>query len=108
MHAQDDRIDFGLLDEAAQSTVIRAAHKSPEVRQHIAESIDTTPPDAAVLKSNRVLIEQHFNLEAFGEKLMRAYEAVLAGEATSPREALSPAKLLSQFLNPERFRLLRT
>jgi len=63
--------------------------------------------DASTLKSNRDLLETHYSLSAYRRKLTRIYKAIIDAPAGKP-DCLDAGKLLDCFLNPERFRLLRS
>jgi len=105
--AEDSRVDFGGLDESMQEAVIKKAVESPDMRREIIPNQLKGATDASTLKSNRDLLETHYSLSAYRRKLTRIYKTIIDAPAGKP-DCLDAGKLLDCFLNPERFRLLRS
>ncbi len=99
-------VDFGRLDESMQESVIAKLVADPAA----ADAVRTDRPgflgDSAI-EHNREAIEENFSLAAYGDRLTAIYAEMKRsdiGEITS----LPWDLLLRQFLQPERFYLLRT
>ncbi len=104
---ENDRVDFGGLDESMQETVIKKAAESPDLRREIIPNQLKGATDASTLTGNRDLIETHYSLSAYRHKLTRIYQDITNAPSEKP-DCLDARKLLDCFLNPERFRLLRS
>lgn len=103
-----EQVDFGRLDEDLQSAVVRRAKASPADFASLA----LTVPDVAgfprtALSSNLRAVRERYGLPAYAARLEAVYRSVLAGTAR-PAAELDAESLLSRFLAPERFCLLRT
>ena len=101
----DGKVDFGILDESLQRKVIRHLVKHPEDRTMLPPfSPSPSPP---LIAHNRQVVCDQYSLAAYGERLLGIYRQLAAtppGKATS---ANAP-ELLNEFLQPERFNLLKT
>ncbi len=98
---QDGSVDFGILDEEMQRTVIRAAKQDPSL-------ISATLGDSSgSVENNRKTAETAFGPQAYGDQLFAIYEQLLKAKAGTVTYADSE-KLLDEFLQPQRFNLLRT
>ncbi|MBD3305447.1 hypothetical protein GF339_03640 [candidate division KSB3 bacterium] len=105
---QTNRVDFGRLNEPLQKVVIERLNHSPSLWSAVSPSdLMPAPTQDATLRSNREAVLEHFNLDAYGERLMHIYRTVAASVPESLDE-LDADKLLDQFLAPQRFYLLRT
>jgi hypothetical protein len=98
---QDGCVDFGILDETMQRTIIRAVKNDPSL---IAAMLGDSKP---VVTKNRTVAETAYGSEAYGDQLFSIYETMLTAKAGSVTYADSE-KLLDEFLQPQRFNLLRT
>lgn len=98
---QDGCIDFGILDEEMQRTIIRAVQNDPSL---ISAALGDSSP---VVKNNHAVVERAYSPQAYGDQLFAIYEKLLAASAGSVTYAASE-KLLDEFLQPGRFNLLRT
>lgn len=101
---RDGHADFGRLDETLQQSAIRALRgASPEELPVLA-----TPAGdpVALARHNAELVGKHFSLEAHGHLLAGLYRSVAQSPRT-PLDSLDPQGLLSGFLHPARFNLLR-
>ncbi|MGE4488877.1 MAG: glycosyltransferase family 4 protein [Kiritimatiellales bacterium] len=94
-------VDFGILDEEMQRTIIRAVKNDPSL-------IDLKLGDSsASVASNQTVTETAYGSKAYGDQLFGIYEQLLKTKAGSVTYADSE-KLLDKFLQPQRFNLLRT
>ncbi len=103
-----EHVDFGRLDEETQAVVVRRARKTPEDFASLALPLPeprSLPQQA--LSHNLRTIRDRYGLPAYAARLDAVYHAVLAGEAR-PADDLDAENLLSRFIAPERFNLLRT
>jgi glycosyltransferase involved in cell wall biosynthesis len=101
----DGKIDFGILDEQMQRTVIRHLVKRPEDRRFLPPFFSASDRDR--IEHNRRMVREHFGIEAYGKRLLGIYRSLAA---THPGEVFSAeaGDLLDKFLQPTRFNLLRT
>jgi len=100
----DGKIDFGILDEAMQQTVIRHLAKHPADRAQLPSF--PTPQSPDTIAHNHNIAGRHYSLDAYGERLAGLYRDLTATQP-GPVSYADPAALLDQFLKPERFNLLR-
>ncbi len=102
----EGRVDFGRLDEDLQSRAIE--HLVALERPREAFAPEGLPPQGEEqVAANREAIEEHFNLEQYGQRLMDIYQP-LCQASPGPLDSLAPARVLNAFLDPARFCLLRT
>ena len=104
---KDGRVDFGGLDESMQETVIKKAAESPDLRREIIPNQLKGATDASTITSNRNLIDTHYSLSAYRQKLTHIYQSITNAPLEKPG-CLDARKLLDCFLAPDRFRLLRS
>ena len=97
----DGTVDFGILNEEQQRTIIRAAKENPDIFS------GGLGDAAAQVAGNRRVVEEAYSPEAYGSHLASIYHK-LAAAPTGAVEYADGQKLLDQFLNPARFNLLRT
>lgn len=98
---QDGCVDFGILDEEMQRTIIRAVKRDPSlIHVQLGDS-------SAAAEKNRTVTETAYGPAAYGDQLSSIYEKLLAAKPGTIRYADSE-KLLDEFLQPQRFNLLRT
>jgi len=98
---RDGTVDFGILDEEMQRTLIRAVHADPSI--FAAKLGDAS----AMIEHNQGVVKETYGSEVYGEQLLSIYQKLLATQPGTIRYADGDA-LLSAFLAPERFNLLRT
>jgi len=98
---QNGCVDFGILDEAMQRTVIRAVQKDPDLL-----GMDLGDSSAA-LENNRKTAETAYSPQAYGDHLFSIYEKLIQAKAGTVSYADSE-KLLDEFLQPSRINLLRS
>lgn len=93
-------VDFGALDETAQSeTIMNAARLPPPPAAE--------PPPAGVIAHNAACMRDAFGVAAYARRVRTLLESILRADA-APATALDGEAVLSFFLAPERFRMLRT
>ena len=98
---RDGTVDFGILDEEMQRTIIRAVKDDPSI---FATGLGDS---SAMIENNRDVIEHAYSPEAYGEQLLSIYGKLLSAKRGTIGYADGDA-LLDAFLAPERFNLLRT
>ena len=104
----DGAIDFGRLNEPLQQAVIQRLRKTPALKKDLVPAtLQTTGDQRRLIQQNEQLVQEQFNLSAYGKRLRRIYHAVAASKSGVTGEINADA-LLDQFLTPERFCLLRT
>ena len=92
---QEGTVDFGLLDEAMQRTIIRAAQQAPEM---FAGGLGSITEGTA---SNRAVAEKCYSVEAYADRLEAVYKTLMAIKPGTVRYADSNA-VLEAFISPER------
>lgn len=98
---QDGCVDFGILDESMQRTIIRAVKENPEI-------IDPTLGDSSVtVEANRKVVKTAYSPAAYGKQLAAMYEQ-LQSAPTGDITFAESSQLLTCFLEPQRTNLLRT
>lgn len=100
-----DQIDFGGLDEALQKSVIEQVIRNPAAAKELPAL--GSRPEIAGIQENAKRIAQAYSLPRYAENLAQIYGAIQSGPVEASRY-IDPAKVLDGFLQPERFRLLRT
>lgn len=98
---QNGTVDFGILDEEMQRTILRAVAADPSIFP--ADLGDAT----AQIASNRTVAEKVYGPKAYGIHLLSIYHKLQTAKPGSVRYADGQI-LLDKFLNPARFNLLRT
>jgi hypothetical protein len=98
---KDGCVDFGILDEEMQRTVIRAVKKNPGC---LPFKLNVDP---AAVEPNRTVAQQTYGPEKYGDRLAAIYQTLCAAPPGSVTFA-DGGKLLDAFLDPARFNLLRT
>jgi hypothetical protein len=99
------RIDFGVLNEELQMTVLRKIKKDPSLLDHMRVPTLSLSSESEI-RAARQVVETVYSLDHYGERLESLYEKVLSS-ATSKVKHLATNKVLKQFLNPARLNLLR-
>jgi hypothetical protein len=98
---QDGCVDFGILDEEMQRTVIRAVKNDPSL------IVATLGDSSTVIEHNRRITETVYSPEAYGDHLFAIYKKLAAAKPGTVTYA-DGSRLLDEFLQPKRFNLLRT
>ena len=107
---KDGTIDFGLLDESSQKQAVirllsggRATHKLMRLNPFLAQPGAVSNPEE-LIAINREAIMRHYTPEAYRTKLMHTYHQV---STTTVRHGIDKTVLISSFLRPEEFSLLK-
>jgi hypothetical protein len=98
---KDGTVDFGILDEEMQRTIIRAVKNDPAL---LNVSLGDSAP---LITKNRTVTETAYGSKAYGDQLFGIYEQLIKAKSGTVKYADSE-KLLDEFLQPQRFNLLRT
>jgi hypothetical protein len=107
---RNDFIDFGLLDEAFQKTIISRvlADKTDRDRLIYLNPYLSDPGDVsnkeALIQNNMKAVLLNYNKTVYKEKLMKIYSKVVN---SSVRHSIDKKILISQFYKPETFSLLK-
>lgn len=105
---ENHMVDFGRLDEPLQEQIILILYKNPELKVELSGYQYTNHvADEDVIQKNRRIIQEKYNLDHYGEQLVTIYSSLLEQKPDHVNYIDADA-LLDQFLNPERFNLLRT
>ena len=99
-------VDFGRLDEPLQQQVIRRVCQDKAAWALLRQQ-RRLPVSADNIAHNQRVITEHFSVAGYGKRLAELYSAVADSEP-APLRAGDAGSLLDQFLQPERFFLLRT
>ena len=114
---EDGLVDFGDLDEPLQREVIRIVCQSQSARRRVLDcnrwigralSMDLQE-SGRLIEQNVTAINGHFSPLPSGRRLLETCERVAAsprGEAPKPLE--HAGRILGPFLDPKRFRLIRS
>ncbi len=105
IHPTPDSIDFGGLNETLQQQVIEHLLINPSAKSELPRL--HTASETGQIESNIEQIQRCYSLAPYAENLYRIYQSIPAG-AGEATQYLQPGKILDGFLQPERFRLLRT
>jgi len=104
---QDDKIDFGRLDEALQEEIILSISKSKSAQGDVQSQINLERLDSKIIQKNKESVIEKFAQETYVKKLNFIYESLL--DMKNDRlEYVKGEDLLSSFLSPKRLNLLRT
>lgn len=98
----NDNVDFGNLPESTQEKLILHAQKKPDdfpIRHRLRKWLTHAEADD--------LPAQKFSMAAHEENLFSIYQTILKNPITAP-EFLAREKVLTKFLNPEKFHFLRS
>ncbi len=102
---EDDRVDFGVLNEKMQMEMLRKLEKNPELLDQVGIPALSLSSYAEVIQRGEE-VRDAYSLDIYGEKLDRLYHLVGASSAGKVKH-LSTKKVLDQFLSPDRLNLLR-
>jgi len=103
-HVVDQMIDFGFLDELAQTEVLRNLY-SRNIRLPLPISLEKISDSE--IETNRIRIESEYGLSHYKSQLNSIYTELLSAEP-GPMTSADPAVILESFLNPKRFSFLLT
>jgi len=105
---RDELIDFGVLDEDMQQTVIKKLDESPTLKDQLnRHCLGPQEITESLINSNKMAIKNEFSLAKYGSRLMKVYQKLYNSDVQSVEYADS-SKVLNEFLAPENFTLLRT
>ena len=99
---QDGSVDFGILDEELQRTIIRAVKEDPSI---FGDSLGDA--SSVAVENNRAVVQTAYCPKAYGEHLFSIYQKLNDAKPGTVGYADGNV-LLDAFLAPERFNLLRT
>ncbi len=111
-------VDFADLDEALQADVIRRVCADGADRERLRQcnpwigqvlSIEPGETDDVIARNERT-VREHFSLQPSGRRLEQLYATVSAasGSCRPPSGLPAAERILDRFLDPDRFRLLRS
>ncbi|MEA1052502.1 glycosyltransferase family 4 protein [Lamprobacter modestohalophilus] len=105
---EDGRVDFGRLDEDAQTQVLRHVCADPAANS----ALDATSPpltaDAELIARNQAVVEREYLIDGYRLRLEAIYQSLLNAPATPLRDQADGQALIARFQAPERLHLLRT
>ncbi|HKJ46470.1 MAG TPA: glycosyltransferase family 4 protein [Balneolales bacterium] len=105
---ENDKVDFGRLDEPLQEQILLKIYHDPSLKSELSEYVGKADSiTGETVNHNKHIIEENYNLKQYGDRLLSVYDHLLS-QYPDKIEYLNAKKLLDQFLNPERFNLLRT
>lgn len=104
---EEDCVDFGSLDEPFQESIVRQVVNSKKAREQVKAFNALCTPSKDTIFKNKEVIEHHYNLSGYGERLAFIYGKVWAS-VPADLGFIHPNEVLKQFLEPKRFNLLRT
>lgn len=106
----DGRIDFGLLDETFQKTVLTRVMESSKHADRLIgfnpflEKPGSVENAAELIEHNKNTILEHYNMKSYGNNLLKIYEKIIQ---TPVRQRIDKKKLLSLFMNLDTYSLLK-
>ncbi len=104
------RIDFGLLDEAAQRQAIEHLLADPGARKKLAAQNPALAdrarwtPGPERIAHNRRVVREHYDLARYGRRLLSVYRQVVQRPV---RQRIDKRTLLDLFFDPQNFSLLK-
>jgi len=103
-----DAVDFGRLDEEMQRNVIRrVARDADAAAQLVPPHLAQSPLSPVLIERNRAAVRKSFGPAIYAERMVAIYKELAASEP-GPIASINGAAVLEGFLDPSRFRLLRT
>lgn len=108
----DGTIDFGRLEETLQEMIIRRIVSSNDDKSELVRlnPVLETGSEAGdeMISRNRNVVENRFSLRASGQQLRAIYDKLLQSPRSPISDAADANLVLSEFLDLERFHLIRT
>jgi len=101
-------IDFACLDEDLQMAVIDQVRDDPGKAKFLFPDPFNEWPEAETVMENKSIVDREYSLEGYRTRLETIYERLMEAPGNAPEDSLNPSSLLSAFLDPARFRLLRS
>lgn len=105
---EEGRVDFGRLDEDAQTQVLRHVRADPSA----GSALDATSPplaaEAELIERNQAVVEREYLIDGYRRRLEAIYETLLNAPTAPLRDQADGRALIARFQAPERLHLLRT
>lgn len=104
-------IDFGVLDEPFQQELIEQAIRGdlkPEELNPQSLEIETLSANEELIRHNKELIKNGFNLDDYGDRLAQLYQEVAHRQNDQEPNYLDAGRILKSYLSSENFTLLKT
>ncbi|MEA3640625.1 MAG: glycosyltransferase [Lamprobacter sp.] len=105
---EDSRVDFGRLDEDAQTQVLRHVRADPAA----GSALDATSPplaaEAELIARNQAVVEREYLIDGYRRRLEAIYQSLLNAPTAPLRDQADGRALIARFQAPERLHLLRT
>jgi hypothetical protein len=111
IHCGPDHIDFGGLDEPQQAAIIRQVQKDSSTKKFLKAHLSVKLASTEQIEQNAAAVQDSYNEQTYIQKLQAIYQQTLIPKnlaSTYSLQSLPAANVLSRFLRPENFRLLRT
>ena len=111
IHCGPDHIDFGGLDEPQQAAIIRQVQKDSSTKKFLKAHLSVKLASTEQIEQNAAAVQDSYNEQTYIQKLQAIYQQTLVPKnlaSTYSLQSLPAANVLSRFLRPENFRLLRT
>ncbi|MEM9025583.1 MAG: hypothetical protein AAGB06_01475 [Verrucomicrobiota bacterium] len=106
---QDYQIDFGVLSEPIQEQIIdRIVRERPAWAQTLAHTFFEKEISEQHIQENKHRIQNDLNPEKYAHTLLGVYQTLANAKVERVLGHLNPEKILSHFLSPSRFNLLRS
>ena len=99
------RIDFGVLNEELQMSVLRKLKRDPSLLDQMRVPTLSLCTGSEI-RAARKVVETVYSLDHYGDRLESLYDKVVSSP-TSKVKHLATSKVLKQFLNPACLNLLR-
>ena len=103
---QDERIDFGCLDEAMQKVIIQQVKTSQQLGSSLREQAELNILTREEIRRNQNSVRENFSASVYGIRVQQIYQKIIDSTQTTI-EFADGQKMLEQFLSPERLNLLR-
>jgi len=107
---ENETVDFGMLDEPFQKQIISHIISSKDRQKELIRlnpylsSVGIVPDRKTLIKNNIAAVHSNFNKVIYKEKLLQIYKKVSNNPVS---HSIDKKILLSQFLNPRHFSLLK-
>lgn len=111
IHCGPDHIDFGGLDETQQAAIIRLVKQDPSTKHLLKAHLQVKLASTEHIEKNAAVVQSCYTEKAYIQQLQTIYQQTLSPPNSTSAyrlHSLPAAQVLSRFLRPENFRLLRT
>ncbi|MGB0369917.1 MAG: glycosyltransferase family 4 protein [Opitutales bacterium] len=106
---QNDHIDFGVLSEPFQESIIeRVISERPAWAQKLADTFFGGEISSDAIESNDSIIRKSYTPQSYAETLLDIYNTLASARVERVLGHIDPRGVLSSFLSPTRFNLLRS